>query len=406
MENRLNIAWISTFPPVVSGLSHYSQVIADYIDSTFEHIKIEKVSSLPRDDMKSISDIKPDDYNRLVYNIGNHPYNEKAYSMCIKHPGTVILHDLNLHDLIFYMTYARGDFSGYVSYLLTERGMTPDMVRKMASGSDRRLFFKEFPMLREIADSGSKIMVHSFAAERFLKDTYPQADVERIPMYVQKGIISRNTKKPLRIGIFGFMDSGKYIEEIVRAYSSSGLFEKLMLVFAGTDADTDIVRILEKYGVREKCEVSASPDDDLFEEHLRNVFAAINLRRGAALETSANMLKLMSSGKCVAAFRKGSAEDYEKGSFYEIDENRIQESLGSFFSDAANSPEKLENIGESAGEYTSKAHDISFVAEQFASQLTLMPSPVKKRSRKTSAFTAYRYLPPRLIISDIRRRLF
>lgn len=404
MENRLRVAWISTFPPVISGLSHYSQVIADYIDSTFEHIKIEKVSSLPRDDMKSVFDIRAEDYNRLVYNIGNHPYNENAYAMCIRHPGIVILHDLNLHDLIFYMTYSKGDFRGYVSYLLTERGMTPDMVRKMVSSRDRHLFFNRFPMLSEILDSGSVIVVHSEAAKRFIKEAGGSSGTVVINHFVEKQERVSYSRIPVVIGVFGFMDSSKYINEVIKAFSESGLQGKVRLLFVGTEVDTNLRSLASKYGVADFCEFVDTPSDNEFDRYIRSVQAGINLRRGNALETSGNMLKLMAAGKCVAAIRKGSAEDYEIGSFYEIDECGIDGSLIKFFNDAIAEPLKMEAIGAKAYEYASTKHDIALISQQIVSQLTLMPLPVQKRSRKISVLSAYRYLTPRLIISDIRRK--
>jgi len=179
----------------------------------------------------------------------------------------------------------------------------------------------------------------------------------------------------------------------------------IQLLFAGTDADINVRNILSKYGVLENCEVVENPSDKSFSEIIKKVFCAVNLRRGSSFETSGNMLKLMSCGKCVASFRKGSTLDYPSGSFYEIDESNLTDSLKEFFNNVSNNRELIEKTGLNASEYTSKEHDISHVADKFASQITLLSQNCRLKTKQISNFEAFKYMPLRLIISEIRRRL-
>src|SRR5439155_21371145 len=43
---------------------------------------------------------RPGDFDAVVYQLGNNPFHGDIYEAALRHPGIVVLHEANLHDLI------------------------------------------------------------------------------------------------------------------------------------------------------------------------------------------------------------------------------------------------------------------------------------------------------------------
>ncbi|MEJ5308118.1 MAG: hypothetical protein WHT27_07465, partial [candidate division WOR-3 bacterium] len=99
--NRKKIGWISPFPPVRSGISVYSEVLLNELKKS-EEFDFIPVCATKNGKGIYIDLVQDCDFDVLVYSLGNHPLHLPSYEKALKETGIVFLHDLNLHDLLYY----------------------------------------------------------------------------------------------------------------------------------------------------------------------------------------------------------------------------------------------------------------------------------------------------------------
>src|SRR5271154_5265317 len=77
-------------PPAQTGTADYAEDLIRHLEKIVDLQVLERV---PRG-------FKPDTFDAVVYQVGNNPFHADIYDLALKHPGVVVLHEVNLHDLI------------------------------------------------------------------------------------------------------------------------------------------------------------------------------------------------------------------------------------------------------------------------------------------------------------------
>ena len=92
-------------PPVKSGIADYSAVLAQHLA---EIATVQIFTEKPRH-------FNPAAFDAIIYQVGNNPHHEFVYEAALEHPGTVVMHESNLHHLIAGLTIKRGNWDGYLA---------------------------------------------------------------------------------------------------------------------------------------------------------------------------------------------------------------------------------------------------------------------------------------------------
>src|SRR6266481_9328128 len=147
----MRVAFFSPLPPTKSG-------IADYSSAVLEHLtRFAQVDTFTQKPAK----FDASQYEAIVYQLGNNPHHTFAYEMAMEHPGTVVMHEANLHHLIADLTIKRGDWDAYLREVEYNGGAGALAhalrVRALETGPD----YEGVAMTRRILESARGVIVHS-----------------------------------------------------------------------------------------------------------------------------------------------------------------------------------------------------------------------------------------------------
>lgn len=176
VENRLDarprLAFVSPLPPDRSGIADYS---AELIPELARYYEIELVhagevnvfASSANFPTRSIAAFEAraerDDYDRILYQMGNHPIHGYMFGLIRRYPGTVVLHD-------FYLGHVMGVDPGQFAHAIYESHGYPGLVNLDQAGGGTAKW--EYPANYEVLRHAGGIVVHSGYARRLAEHWY------------------------------------------------------------------------------------------------------------------------------------------------------------------------------------------------------------------------------------------
>ncbi len=351
--SRKKIGWVSPFPPVKSGISVYSEALLDELKKS-EEFDFFCVSATPNGKGIYIDLVHDGDFDILIYSIGNHPLHLASYEKALKEPGIVFLHDLNLHDLLYYRSIEHNEPFLYLKYLLNETDDFQKIKQLLNNqGKDRNLF-ADLPLLKELAISNNYFIVHSEYAKKLIREKNPYASVLKINHicpWAEK--VDRLKKEKVTIGIFGYLSKDRMIEETLQIFKKFKTVstKQIILRFVGEDVDIDLKKIIEQQNLKQFCEIFRNVNDEDFLKLMKECDYAINIRYPVRGEMSSNLIKFLGFGIPTAIIREKSFEDIPQDCIFSIDIKNFEISLLNFFVKIEQNDLSLEKISENAYEF-------------------------------------------------------
>jgi len=332
-DEKLSVGWISPFPPIKNGISVYSDLLVDYLNKT-EMVDVKKISPNKQKNFLSFKkNIK--DFDVLVYSIGNHPVHLNSYNLALKESGIIFLHDLNLHDLVYYKSIVEKDQFYYIRALLNDRYSLDDVKKVFYSFGKDRDMFVDFPLLKHIVLSNRYFIVHSNYGKKIVESINGKAKVLKIFHICPwaERVERKKDKDKFIIGIFGFMSKDKLLDRTVSVFKDfiKVSKNKIILRFVGEDVDINLEGIVKNNLPPNSYEIFRNVDDNDFLKLMKGCDYAINIRYPVKGEMSGNLIKFLGFGIPVSIFREKSFEDIPSDSVYPLNINDFETSLLNFF---------------------------------------------------------------------------
>ncbi|HEX2121858.1 MAG TPA: glycosyltransferase family 4 protein, partial [Thermoanaerobaculia bacterium] len=251
-----------------------------------------------------------DEYDAVVYQLGNNPHHEWIYGEAMRAPGVVVLHDLVLHHLIVEMTLARGDAEAYVAALEANHGAAgAAWARGRAAGLHSEMGNFLLPASVDVARRARAVIVHNHYAADRLRSFGVETPIHVVPHpYVPE--TRRFDRDAIRaryglgashrvIGFFGFLTSAKRAEVVLEAFRIARARDsRLALLVVGQPAPN--IAAIEAEGVITTGYVA----DDEFPGFYAAADRLVNLRYPTAGETSGTLIRALDAGKpvCVSDY--------------------------------------------------------------------------------------------------------
>lgn len=165
--------YASPFNPEQSGISDYSEILVQALQEQFEITLLIKNYEMTNPYLKVTcrilkygrDEIPFEEFDYIVYNIGNQPYyHDYIYRCCLEHPGLVILHDFSLYYLFIGVHSQDRDVLRGIYRLTGASGL--HTVKEAIQNISRDLLAckhlaGELPLNQELLRSKNKFMVHS-----------------------------------------------------------------------------------------------------------------------------------------------------------------------------------------------------------------------------------------------------
>jgi glycosyltransferase involved in cell wall biosynthesis len=293
----MTVAVLTPLPPTRSGVAHYSSLL---LPALAERAEVRAFDSL--------DGFRRQDFDAVIYQLGNNPHHESMFAEAMREPGIVVLHDLVLHHLIVEMTLARGDVEGYVAAMQANHGPAgAAWARGRAVGLHYELANFLMPASIDVARRSKAVIVHNTYARDRLQSFGVATPIHVVPHpYVRETRtfdrnalrarlgIARDTRV---IGVFGFLTSAKRAEVVLESFARARNIEpKLALLIVGEPAPNIDLRALQTDGVV----MTGYVADDDFPMYYAAADRFVNLRYPSAGETSGTLIRAFDAGKPVA----------------------------------------------------------------------------------------------------------
>jgi glycosyltransferase involved in cell wall biosynthesis len=291
----VRIAMLTPLPPARSGVAHYSSLVLPALAT--------------RADVRAFATLdgyRREDYDAVIYQLGNNPHHELMYREAMREPGIVVLHDLVLHHLIVELTLARGDADGYVAALAASHGAAgAAWARGRAAGLHSEMGNFLLPASVEIAQRSRAVIVHNHYAASRLRSfgvttpihVVPHPYVPETRAFDRDAIRARLgiARDQRVIGFFGFLTSAKRAEVVLEAVRRTDV----TLLIVGEPAPNIDLRVATA-ALGRRLILTGYVEDDDFPAYYAVADRFVNLRYPSAGETSGTLIRAFDAGKPVA----------------------------------------------------------------------------------------------------------
>lgn len=321
----MRVAVLTPLPPARTGVAHYASML---IPALAKRAEVRAFDSL--------DGYRREDFDHVIYHLGNNPFHEFAYAEAMREPGAVVLHDLVLHHLIVEMTLARGDVDGYVDALQRNHGAAgAAWARGRAAGLHSEMGNFLMPASVDVANRSKVVIVHNRYAKERLESfgvTTPIHVVGHPYIHAEPASFDRSRLgiRPEQrvIGFFGFLTSAKRAEVVLEAFRMARERDpRLVLLIVGQPAPN--IQLPEGEGIITTGYVA----DEDFPAYYAAADRLVNLRYPSAGETSGTLIRALDSGKPVAVSDYAQFAELPDDVVVKIPFDRELEALVAFFVD-------------------------------------------------------------------------
>lgn len=389
------IAFFTPLPPIQSGISDYSVDILNklsnfftidvYIDQGYKpNINFrEGISIFNHNKFES----KQDEYHEVIFQMGNSEYHTYMFKYIQKYSGVVVLHDFNIHGLLYHMANKQTNMDNYKEYLSEDydSDFVNNYIEEILKGIGTVNIFG-LPTNGVVTNYAKKIIVHSDYAKKLLLEKDISRNVEKIFLYAE--IKELKNKKELRekygvhedkiiISAFGHIHETKRIMPILKAFKQlSDRYNDILLHLVGKPSasiEDDMKQYINKNNLNSKVLITGYTELEEFEEYIDLTDICLNLRYPYNGESSASLMRILSKGKCVLVNDLGSFSEIPNNCCVKLasPENLTEETEVEMILNKLEmlilKPEKINELGDNARKYAEEYLDIDKIIDQYVS---------------------------------------
>ncbi len=344
-KEKLRIAYFSSVPPILSGISDFtidilSDIYTDYdvdifIDDgyipdenilgnikTYNYREFEKTASR---------------YDLYFFQIGNNKYHLYEYEYIRKFGGLVEFHDLDLYANLKLLVIEpdSANFNKLKEYLLD------DVDEEMADEMIYRVFARTFKQPRPdgmvgfLANYADEVITHSQCTKEVLEKKNIHGNVVELYKTIYNEMDYSEVRKSLGISedkiiiiCSGIINRAKRIIQILNAFTSISN-DNVELYIVGMIDDEVLEKEIKKF-VNTSENIKTLSNVTTAEMNMYTVASDIVLccRYPDFMQTSANLISAARYGKCIVTSRVGSFDEIPDNCVVKIDSpNEIEEDV-------------------------------------------------------------------------------
>lgn len=380
----MKLAVFTPLNPARSGISDYSEALLPevarhlqvevFIDDGYEADGFGPGIDIP---VRNWREYRPEDFDETLFQFGNNPFHVYIYDLALRHPGVLLMHEVNMHHLVADATIKRNDWDAYMREVEYEGGPQAlefaRRVRALECGPD----YDGLPMLRRILESGKAAIAHSRYVASTLSASAQGLPISVIPHGAWIPEVNRHKYReklgvdetsPL-IGIFGFLKPYKRIRESLRAMRRLVRVEpRARMVLVGEEhPDFPVSRMVESMDLADHVQVIGYAPIEDFVQYIGACDICLNLRYPTVGETSGTLLRALGLGRAVIVSDVGAFSDFPDDVCLKVpvDAGEV-DLLFEYLSLLATRPDVRRAMGDRAREWTATECSWQTVGKRFA----------------------------------------
>lgn len=331
MPARARLAFVSPLPPERTGIAEYAAqllpALCVHFDITLivEQATLELpplLSALPVHDSAWLSG-HADEFDEILYQIGNSEFHSHMFDLLRDHPGVVVLHDFFLGNVMAYRQVHNDPADAWTNALFHSHGY-PALLAYQQAGA-RPALLKSHPCNLAVLEGATRVIVHSDHAAVLARAWYgahatdywnivplPRAQPPVHDPAAARAAL-RIAPNVLLVCSFGYIGQNKLTDRLLAAWMASSLHAdpQCLLVLVGANHDSPFGLSIDETvraagaGVR----IAGWTDDHVYRQYLQAADIGVQLRTSAQGETSAAVLDCMNYGLPTIVNANGSMAD-------------------------------------------------------------------------------------------------
>lgn len=381
-EGLPRLAYVSPLPPERTGIADYSAellpALAAYyeIDLIIDQIKVDGDWLHEHCTLHDAAWLRAnaDQYDAVLYHIGNSSYHSYMVELMDDVPGIVVLHDFYISDLNRTMSGRDNSHRRTLQTLYYAHGY-PALNEPL---SEATAF--DYPVNRKLLQQAKGVIVHSKVSLRLAHQWYCETagnDWALVPLLRERAV--EQDREQLRQALdlpqdafvicsFGLLGVTKLNHKLLRAWLDSelALDPTCLLVFVGVAGETpycnDVLKTIADSGLGARIRVTGWCDNVMFKQYLACADLAVQLRTLSRGETSATVLDCMNNRLPAIVNANGSMADLPQDAVYSLPDEFEDIELTRAIEHLWRHPEQRRALGEKGREVIEQFHDPEYCA--------------------------------------------
>jgi glycosyltransferase involved in cell wall biosynthesis len=381
------IAFFTTLNPVKSGISDYSEellknlkkryVIDIFIDTNYTPTNPDIVRSFDIY-QHTFFESKKDQYDLVMYQVGNSKYHSYMYEYLIKYPGIVVLHDAILSYFFEALCIDEErhtlDYKKYLDCVFVNHGYNRYLQSLNIYKKKKSIDYYDLSLnfLKKIIDSNYLTIVHSEFSKRIIDTNVSFSNIHKINLgfstshhEMDKDEIKSNfnLSNVVIISAFGRITRTKRIDvllsslaKIIREYD----VKNVLLFLVGSvesDMKTEIKRLIRQNHLNEHVRITGYIPNDEFNRYYAITDICVNLRYPSSGETSVTLVNALANGLPVITSNIEQYREYPDDCVWkvDIDSDEVEE-LTAFLLELIRNKELRKTMSENSLNYGRENH--------------------------------------------------
>lgn len=312
---RPRLAVVTPLPPEKTGIADYADQFAPFLEKYFQtDYFTTMIGERSRSGIRRVyswSDLpsRAQQYEHVLYYMGNSPFHSHMLELLNQVPGTVVMHDLFLSGMLHYLDTIGGWHGIFAQEV--ERSHGRGALSLLDDPAGVRTAVGEFPASRSVLDAALAVIFHSRSGLRMARKHFPSLRKGKwrfIPMPVPFGTVASDgdrlvTRREMGFSdsdfvvvSFGFLAATKLCHKIIESVLDAS--QNVRLVFVGENDGGDYGQALLSTVQQNSSRISitgfVTAED--FERFARIADCAVQLRAQSRGESSKTVLDCLSAG--------------------------------------------------------------------------------------------------------------
>lgn len=371
------IAYFSPLPPKKSGISNYSAsllpLLSKYwdIDIFIDDYVCTDPYLVANFNIYSYSEFeqfhKAYPYDSIVYQVGNSENHVYMFDFIKKYPGVLILHDVYLGGVIYWITGRIGKLNEFIDEVIYSHGEKgEEMINKAQKNLitwDKLIW--ELQVNKRFLDNSTQILLHSNWDKENVLQSYPQfADkISLIHQFAPIRVDADKAKDKKSLGFskndflicsFGFVVSTKKIDSVIRnlkPFLEDNPNCKYVIVGEANDPYGQSVKgMIDDLGLAKNVIITGFLDDFTYQKYLNVCDLCISLRTNARGGTSAAVNHALGAGIPTIISDEGPFSEFKDDIVIKIKPNE-EKNFSKIVEALYKDPQRLKIIGEKARKF-------------------------------------------------------
>jgi glycosyltransferase involved in cell wall biosynthesis len=384
---RHRLAFVSPLPPERTGIADYSarllHALADLydIDVVVDQPSVGDSWIAANFPVRTIDwfDQHAEDFDRVLYHLGNSPFHRRMPALIDRHPGTVVLHDFFMSSMLDWCEREGGEPGVFMRALYASHGYGALADDRVLGRDEMR---KRYPANSEFLARSAGAIVHSRHAVELARHWYGSEAGElfrQVPFMVAPAPKSERVAARKRLGVaqdtflvcaFGFLAPTKLNERLLSAWLASPLAAtRAELVFVGENEGGEYGRALAKAiadsDVAGRVRITGFVPEAQFGDWLDTVDVAVQLRSDSRGETSAAALECLVHGIPTVVNAHGSAAELPSDTVVMLAETFTDQALAAALTTLQENAALRAELGERAQAYIRANHSAAVSAASY-----------------------------------------